>query len=200
MSGKVFNPEVKIDGYTMFYKDRENRRGGGVALYVRDTLQCCMNNRIKTNNKAESIWVDIKEGSQSVVLGVVYRPPTSTEEINTSLWQELNRAGRYSHVCVVGYFNFRNIDWSLTVGNKEAEEFLKVIQGNFLKQVVVEPTRGSNIIDLILANRKEAVTQVEVGGQLGNIDHREIRYNLKLEETFRRKNTSKIPDFRRADF
>ena len=38
MSGKVFNPEVKIDGYTLFYKDRENRRGGGVALYVRDTL------------------------------------------------------------------------------------------------------------------------------------------------------------------
>ncbi len=56
----------------MFYKDRENRRGGGVALYVRDTLQCCMNNRIKTDNKAESIWVDIKGGSQSVVLGVVY--------------------------------------------------------------------------------------------------------------------------------
>ncbi len=80
----------------MFYKDRENRRGGGVALYVRDTLQCCLNNKIKTDNKAESIWVDIKEGSQSVVLGVVYRPPTSTEEINTSLWQELNRAGRCS--------------------------------------------------------------------------------------------------------
>ncbi len=44
------------------------------------------------------------------------------------------------------------------------------------------------------------VTQVEIGGQLGNSDHREIRYNLKWEETFRSKNTSKIPDFRRVDF
>ncbi len=72
----------------------ENRRGGGVALYVRDTIQCCINSRIKTDCKTESIWVDIKEGSQSIVLGVVYRPPTSTKEINTSLWQEINRAGR----------------------------------------------------------------------------------------------------------
>ena len=69
MSGKVFNPEVKIDGYTLFHKDRENRRGGGVALYVRDTLQCCINSKIKIDNKTESLWVDINEGSQSLGLG-----------------------------------------------------------------------------------------------------------------------------------
>ncbi len=47
---------------------------------------------------------------------------------------------------------------------------------------------------------EEAVTQVEVGGQLGNSDHWEIRCKLKWEETFRSKNTSKIHNFRRADF
>ena len=31
-SGKVFSPQVKIDGYTLFHMDRENRKGGGVAL------------------------------------------------------------------------------------------------------------------------------------------------------------------------
>ena len=142
MSGKVFDTEVKIDGYTLFYKDRENRRGGGVALYVRDTLQCSINGRIKTDNKTESLWVDIKEGSQAVVIGVVYRPPRSTMEVNTSLWQELNRASKYTQMCVVGDFNFRSIDWDLMVGNSEAEEFLKVIQDNFLKRVILEPTRG----------------------------------------------------------
>ncbi len=48
--------------------------------------------------------------------------------------------------------------------------------------------------------REEPVTQVEVGGRLGNSDHREIRYNLEWEETVRSKNTSKIPDLRRVDF
>ena len=86
------------------------------------------------------------------------------------------------------------------VGNREAEEFLKVIQDNFLKQVVVEPTRGNNILDLILTNREEIIDQVDVGGQLENSDHKEIRYNIKWEEAFKSKNVSKTLDFRRANF
>ena len=102
MSGKVFDSEVRIDGYTLFYKDRENRRGGGVALYVRDTLQCCTNSKIKTDNKTESLWVDIKQGSESIVLGLVYRPPNASQEINSSLWQEINRASRHRQICLLG--------------------------------------------------------------------------------------------------
>jgi len=29
-----------MDGYSLFRKDRPTRRGGGVALYVREQLQC----------------------------------------------------------------------------------------------------------------------------------------------------------------
>ncbi len=72
---------------------------------------------------------------------------------------------------MVGDFNFRNIDWSLMMDNKEAEECLKVIQDNFLEQVVVEPTRRNNILDLILTNREETVMQVDAGGQLGDSGH-----------------------------
>ena len=182
MSRKVFLPEIKIDGYTLFYKDRENRRGGGVAMYVRDSLQCSVNSKIKTDNKAESLWVDIKEGAQSVVLGLVYRPPNASDEINSSIWQEINRAGRYSQVCVTGDFNYRDINWDLMVGNREAEEFLQVIQDNFLKQLVLEPTRVNNILDLILTNREEAISQVEIGGKLGNSDHSEIRFDIKWKQ------------------
>ena len=41
------------------------------------------------------------------------------------------------------------------IDNKETDEFLKVIQGNFLKQVMLEPIRGNNILDLILTNKEE---------------------------------------------
>ncbi len=81
-------------------KTGKNRRGRGIALYVRDTLQCCINSRIKTFSKTESIWVDIKEGSQSVAQGVVYRPLNSTKEINSkteSIWVDIKEVdmGRY---------------------------------------------------------------------------------------------------------
>lgn len=43
---------------------------------------------------------------------------------------------------MVGVFNFRNVDWSLIVGDSEAVEFLKVNQGNFSKQVILELQEG----------------------------------------------------------
>ncbi|MPC49876.1 hypothetical protein E2C01_043691 [Portunus trituberculatus] len=56
------------------------------------------------------------------------------------------------------------------VDNRKGEEFLRVIQDNFLKQVILESSQENNILDLILRDREEEVTQVEVGGQLGNIN------------------------------
>ena len=47
MSRKIFSTEVEIEGYTLFHKDRIGRRGGA-SLYVQDSLQCCVNNVIKT--------------------------------------------------------------------------------------------------------------------------------------------------------
>ena len=124
------------------------RKTGKVEEYVRNTLQCCLNSIIKTDSKPESLCVDIKDGSQTLVMGLMYRPPNATNEISSLLCQVINRAAaRYSQVCVMGDFNHRNVDWSLMIGNKEIDEFLKVIQDNFSKQVILEPTRGSNILD-----------------------------------------------------
>ncbi len=57
------------------------------------------------------------------------------------------------------------------VGNSKAEEFLNVFHDQFLKQAILEPRMRNNILDLILTNIGKVVTQVKVGGQLGNSDH-----------------------------
>ena len=81
----------------------------------------------------------------------------------------------------------------------ESEDFLKVLQDNFLKQVVTEPTRGENILDLVLTNNENMINEVEVGSQLGSSDHREIRFNLEWEVS-RDDNLVLVPDFRRANY
>ena len=42
--------------WLLFHVDSENKKGGGVVLYVRDTLQCCLHSIIKTDSKTESLW------------------------------------------------------------------------------------------------------------------------------------------------
>ena len=49
-----------IDGYRLFRKDRPTRRGGGVALYVREQLECIELGLGANEERVESLWVRIK--------------------------------------------------------------------------------------------------------------------------------------------
>ena len=53
ITGKHFLPEVEIDGYTLYHRDRVGQKGGGVALYVRNTLNSFVNTNVKSVSNAE---------------------------------------------------------------------------------------------------------------------------------------------------
>ncbi len=106
---------------------------------------------------------------------------------------------RNKNVCILGGCNFRRIDWEGVVGDPKSEEFLGVLQDNFLKQVVREPTRGENILGLVLTNNEKMISEVDVGSQLGCSDHREIRFSLEWEVNHSN-NLVLILDFRRANY
>ena len=107
--------------------------------------------------------MDIRERPQIVVMGLVYRPPNATNEINSSLCKKLTeQPGRLQSGICYGCFNNRNVHWNLMVEIHEAEEFLKIIQDKFLKEIIVKLTRENNILDLMLTNREKAVSQVNV--------------------------------------
>ena len=196
---KNFLSEYEIEGYQLFHEDREGRRGGGVAIYVRDTLRCAVNTSLRIDGTSESIWVDILKGREKLTVGVQYRPPNLGREDTNSLLQEIGEASRNRNVCILGGYNFRRIDWEGIVGDQESEAFLGVLQDNFLKQVVREPTRGENILDLVLTNNENMISGVDVGSQLGCSDHREIRFNLEWEANHSN-NLVIVPDFRRANY
>ena len=107
ISGKHFLPEVEIDGYTLFHKDREGRKGGGVAIYVKNTVNSYVNTTIRTDRNTESLWVEVITGGKKVVVGIIYRPPDLDGEANTALIREIERASRYDNVCIMGDFNYR---------------------------------------------------------------------------------------------
>ncbi|GAB0175694.1 hypothetical protein GRJ2_000034600 [Grus japonensis] len=68
---------VGMEGYRLFRKDRQGRRGGGVALYVNDQLECMELHLGMDEELTESLWVRIKgrAGAGDIIAGVCYRPP-----------------------------------------------------------------------------------------------------------------------------
>ena len=54
----------------------------------------------------------------------------------------------------MGDLNYRGIDWNRMTPDINAEGFLNVIQDGFYHQLIREPTRQENILDLVFTNNE----------------------------------------------
>ena len=60
----------------------------------------------------------------------------------------------------------------------EDNKFLDLTMDCFLTQHVKDPTRGNNILDLILSNNPSLIDEVTVSEPLSNSDHNTIHFNI----------------------
>ena len=75
-----------------------------------------------------------------------------------------------------------HIQWkSLVSAGGDDHQFLLLTQDCFLTQHVLEPTRGGNVLDLILSSQNELVDNVNVQEPLGSSDHNKIHFNIKVK-------------------
>ena len=70
----ITDAELGLERYAMFRKDRMGRRGGGVLLYIKDTIPAY------EADCNEAIWCKLVTGHTTVTIGVVYRCPNITKQ------------------------------------------------------------------------------------------------------------------------
>ncbi|CAM2095472.1 unnamed protein product [Caretta caretta] len=169
-----------MDGYKLFRKDRQGRKGGGVALYVREQYDCS-ELRYETVEKPECLWIKFRSVSNKgdVVVGACYRPPDQGDEVDEAFFRQLTEATRSHALILMGDFNFPDICWeSNTAVHRQSRKFLESVGDNFLAQVLEEPTRGDAFLDLLLTNRVELVGEAKVDGNLGGSDHELVEFRI----------------------
>ena len=98
---------------------------------------------------------------------------------------------KYSHKCIIGDFNYRDINWESWESwstphddKKEDEQFLETLRENFFYQHVDEPTRARgtdtpSLIDLILTNEEDQVNNLSSPAPLGKSDHSVLSFSFK---------------------
>src|SRR6218665_833145 len=100
----------------------------------------------------------------------------------------------------MGDFNY-HIDWENSEGEKEPDIiFLDFIETNFMQQHVMEPTRGKNILDLVITSDENMIENVNVGEHFNTSDHQVVRWGLVMEQTHEVKAYVKKPNFFKADY
>ena len=126
--------------------------------------------KIKLSNKDELLF------------GCIYRSPNSGQDTIKEIGEllEINKTCGCSHLCIVGDFNFKEINWSTYTTNVNTPHqrsiFLEQVRDNFLTQHITKPTRfregtTPTVLDLIFTNEEHMIENIEFLPGLGKSDH-----------------------------
>ena len=88
---------------------------------------------------------------------------------------------RQNVVVIGGDFNLPNIDWSIInqIVGEQLDPLLDFFDKYPFEQIVSEPTRGNNTLDLIFTNTPEIITNVSV--EEGISDHKVVLSDINVE-------------------
>lgn len=179
----VSDAELNFEGFTLFRRDRrctDRIKGGGLLLYCRNDIKVV---RVfdEGDSKCESLWVKVFDSfNEGIFIGLFYRSPSASQEETFDILKQLKVHARGNTV-ILGDFNFPEINWGLRDAAGVAKEFLKVADDLFLLQLVKVPTRGMNILDLILSTERNLVSDVDVSCPISNSDHNKIAFKVNCE-------------------
>ena len=193
---------VSVKGYRLYRRDRIGRKGGGVALYIKEEYTSSLISKGVEGGHSEVLWVRVKgsPGERDLTVGVYYRPPNQGEELDQEFLGQLTEAVRAKDVVIMGDLNFPDICWEeQSAKSDRSRRFLARVQDLHLTQEVHRPTRGDALLDLVLATGDDLVRGLRVMGHLGDSDHRLLEFTIQRKVA---KSCSKAAalDFRRADF
>jgi len=189
----ILDSEVDLEGYTLFRKDRHDvnkRRGGGVAIYIRNEMNPVSVSEVNSCKFEESLWCRINCNGQETLIGICYRPPNSSISNDECLFSMIDGVSS-GRVVIMGDFNFAALDWSSDEKTDVSHPFVECLGRNFLHQHVQEPTRGKNYLDLVISS-DDIVEDLRVGEPFENSDHQIIRFEVNC---FRKLNSNKTVKF-----
>ena len=90
---------------------------------------------------------------------------------------------KYRKICIVGDFNYPSIKWNGEWTGPQDNELIECIRDAHLTQMVSNPTRRregqrSNILDLILVNEEQFISNIEHCCPIAKSDHEVLLFTL----------------------
>ena len=104
----ILDSELGLNGYAMFRKDRIGRRGGGVILYINESIQAYELKLYKEADCEEAVWCNIVTGKSALTVGLVYRSPNISKEENEKMHTAIKEVSKRDCI-IMGNFNHGHI-------------------------------------------------------------------------------------------
>lgn len=187
--------------YDIFRCDRPSK-GGGVALLTKKQFPLLPVETARTKH-FEILCLDlIISLDDKIRFILVYFPPKSASNADSieRLCNELFvLCSTDLKVILIGDFNFPGINWSDLTGKSSADNlFLDFILETKLFQLIEFPTRGKNLLDLILTNDKSLFGNITNEAPFMSSDHCSICFSINYRMHITESKT--FLDFFHADY
>ncbi|KAL1375226.1 hypothetical protein pipiens_017617 [Culex pipiens pipiens] len=179
------NRSIGVQGYSVVRNDRVYKRGGGIAVYYRDSMSCTkiFNTELtpESADKTECLALEFRLNGLKVLLVVVYNPPDNNcasflEEKLTSLTL------RYESVFLVGDFNT-----DLLQASNKRTQLLSAFESFSLVPYGCEPTyyhdTGCSQLDLLVTNDSDKILRFGQVDFPGLSQHDLIYVSLDFDAT-----------------
>ena len=211
-SSAVMDSELGMNGYSLYRGNHSDGKGGlgkGAALYISNSLNhsaCPLFDEVLFDCSA---WSIIKLArNKSLLVGVIYRSPNSTDQNNHTLLEIMKKASRsnHTHLMICGDFNLPLIEWnnlcSIDLENSFTTAFVEAMEEWNLYQHAENSTRFRNsqhsCLDLIFTNEKDMIETVSELPPLGKSDHVCQEWKLITEGVSFRNENAKRLNFKKA--
>ena len=186
--------DYEIENYTLHPINLlSSDPGRGIAVYTHKSLEKSIAEVTSDVKFEECCLIEIRlRGGDTMLFACCYRSPTQTagsNDNNEKLNQLLHVIAKkkYSHRCIVGDFNYKDINWtSWTTGHGEEskeQKFIDTIRDCFFFQHVQKFTRRRgndqpSTLDLVFTDEEMQVSEVKCLAPLGKSDHTMISFDF----------------------
>lgn len=80
LNNNITDGEVSLPGFSIHRSDRADGLGGGIAVYVKDTLSVIRRSDLEKDFSGECMWLEIRlPKAKGILFGTFYRPPTQSD-------------------------------------------------------------------------------------------------------------------------
>ena len=155
------------------------------------------------DSNCELLWVELVLPAIKILVGVFYHPPSSPREYLSQLDDSLTRIPASSSIILCGDFNAPRINWesvSCVTSAGVTSKLCDLVLDHSLQQLVSEPTRDENVLDLLLINCPGRVRGVKVVVNFPGADHDAVHFLLDVGRWLVRRSERKVYNFKKADF
>ena len=168
LDSNIKNSEILPEDYEVFRKDM-NRNGGGVLIAVRKELDCYEVPEFQED--CELVWARIKlRGQRTLYICAFYRPDMSDKTSFPLLTASLRKVATINnaHIVIAGDLNFLSWDWKSIKLKPNGyypqlhKDLIDTLNDFSLVQVVEEPTRERNTLDLVITNYPQQIPRIEI--------------------------------------